>query len=180
MLLGEGSGELRIYDNQGQGHNATMVNVTIKSLEPFVTESVYLSLQLNHTSRGHLMIKLTAPSTYNAKQQNLNYPGLLVVIHISIAFVRPSFLMSFFSLSSIHHIFYGRWEIFDSISRIPTGGSNKWIVRLLDGFIVFMRTYYLVVLLPFLFYLSRSFVFSFTYIRILIVALSLLRFRSYY
>jgi len=125
MLLGEGSGELRIYDNQGQGHNATMVNVTIKSLEPFVTESVYLSLQLNHTSRGHLMIKLTAPSTYNAKQQNLNYPGLLVVIHISIAFVRPSFLMSFFSLSSIHHIFYGRWEIFDSISRIPTGGSNK-------------------------------------------------------
>ena len=75
MLLERGFGDWRIYD--GPGQNATTVDVTIESnsSEPFVTESVYLSLLLNHTSRGHLMIKLTAPSTYYAKQQNLNYPG---------------------------------------------------------------------------------------------------------
>merc|ERR1712238_213520 len=66
MLEGGGSEELRLYDYQELDPNTTMVNVTIESSEPFATESVYLSLRLNHTSRGHLRIGLTSPSgTYS-------------------------------------------------------------------------------------------------------------------
>lgn len=63
MLLGEGSGELKIYDKQ-PNQTATIANVTIDSSLPFETESVYVYVKTNHTSRGHLRIKLTSPSTY--------------------------------------------------------------------------------------------------------------------
>ena len=86
------------------------------------------------------MIKLTSPSTYCAKQLNLNYSGLLVVIHILIAFARPSFLMSFFSLSFIHDIFYmadgftedGTVSILSPGSR-PEDQTNELYVFLMDS-----------------------------------------------
>mmetsp|Transcript_29477 Transcript_29477/g.33081 ORF Transcript_29477/g.33081 Transcript_29477/m.33081 type:complete len:892 (-) Transcript_29477:118-2793(-) len=62
MLVGEGSGEIQIFDySSNPKHNRTIVNVTINSDEAFVTESVYVYLKLNHTSRGHLRIALTSP-----------------------------------------------------------------------------------------------------------------------
>ena len=108
MLEGGGSEELRLYDYQELDPNTTMVDVTIESPEPFATESVYLSLRLNHTSRGHLRIGLTSPSKCCIKQQNLNYSGLIIVVDIPVASTRPSFLTYLFTLSSIHHILCGR------------------------------------------------------------------------
>ena len=47
MLVGEGAGEVPIFDHHPES-NSTTVNVTITSAGvPFITENVYLYLQLN-------------------------------------------------------------------------------------------------------------------------------------
>ena len=62
MLQGQGSGDLPIFDHS-EG-KISVANVTIDSGLPFVTENVVIYLRLNHTSRGHLQIKLKSPGMY--------------------------------------------------------------------------------------------------------------------
>jgi len=60
VLIQEGSGNIFLPD--GDDGNSTQVSLAFSSAAPFINESVYLYLKLNHTSRGHLRITLTSPS----------------------------------------------------------------------------------------------------------------------
>jgi hypothetical protein len=125
MLLGQGSGDVPIFDHK-EG-KISVANVTIDSELPFETENVYVYLRLNHTSRGHLRIVLWSPGMYADACTCPWTRSLLILAYVSHCY-------AIFSHCFCHHVvffFYitfqlscSRWHGIGTYSGIPARGSN--------------------------------------------------------
>ena len=125
MLLGQGSGDLPIFDHS-EG-KISVANVTIDSGLPFVTENVVIYLRLNHTSRGHLQIKLKSPGMYaDACTCPWSRPSLILtyVSHCDAIFSIFSAIISFSSSSVTFRLSCSRWHGIGTYSGIPARRSN--------------------------------------------------------
>jgi hypothetical protein len=98
MLLGQGSGDVPIFDHEER--KISVANVTIDSGLPFGTENVYVYLRLNHTSRGHLQITLKSPGMYADACTCPWSRSLLILAYVSHCYAICSHCFAITSLSS--------------------------------------------------------------------------------